>query len=305
LQEVINNTNPLFISSGNPALKQQFGNILSTRYTYTNTAKGKSFFANVFVQQNSNYIGNATYIAAADSVLNSSVTLRRGSQLSKPVNLDGYWSLRSFFTYALPLKFIKSNLSLNAGATYAKTPGLINNVFNKSVSSTYNGGVVIASNISEYIDFNVSYSANFNVVKNSIQPQLDNNYINQSAGVQLNLLSKKGWFVQNDVSNQQYSGLTDGFNQSYWLWNAAAGKKFLKHQQGELKLSVFDLLKQNQSIVRTVTETYVEDVQNQVLRQYFMLTFTYKLKNFGKAAPSNMNREGRERERERGGFGGF
>ena len=307
LQDVINNANPLFISTGNPDLKQQFNNVLSTRYTFTNTAKGKSFFANLFVQQNSNYIGNATYIASRDSILNSSVTLFRGSQLSKPANFDGYWSLRSFFTYSMPVKLIKSNISLNAGVSYVKTPGLINNILNQSNAYVYNGGLVIASNISEYIDFNLSYSANFNVVKNSIQPQLNNNFVNQSAGAQINLLSKKGWFVQNDVTNQKYSGLTDGFNQNYWLWNAAVGKKFLKNKQGELRLSVFDLLKQNQSIVRTVTDTYIEDVQNQVLQQYFMLTFSYKLKNFGTPARAAVRGEGREgREgRERGGFGGF
>lgn len=305
LQDVINNNNPLFISSGNPNLKQQFSHTISSRYTFTNTSKGKSFFANLFLQQNANYIGNATYIASADSVLNSTVTLFKGSQLSKPVNLDGYWSLRSFFTYAFPIKFIKSNLSVNAGLTYAKVPGLINNVLNKSNSYNYNAGMVVASNINEYIDFNVSYAANFNVVKNSIQPQLNNNYISQTAGVQLNLLNKKGWFVQNDLNNQSYSGLTDGFNQNYWLWNASVGKKFLKNQAGELKLSVFDLLKQNQSIVRTVTETYVEDVQNQVLRQYFMLTFTYKLKNFGVAKQAAPRAEGGFRERGAGGFGGF
>ncbi|MEO7766680.1 MAG: outer membrane beta-barrel protein, partial [Ferruginibacter sp.] len=106
---------------------------------------------------------------------------------------------------------------------------------------------------------------------------------------------KKGWFIQNDVSNQKYSGLTDGFNQSYWLWNAAIGKKFLKKQAGELKLSVFDLLKQNQSISRTVTGAYIEDVQSQVLQQYFMLTFSYSLKNFGVAARGNeRNNQGRE-----------
>jgi len=33
--------------------------------------------------------------------------------------------------------------------------------------------------------------------------------------------------------------------------------------------------------VRTVTGSYIEDVQSKVLRQYFMLTFTYSLKNFG------------------------
>jgi hypothetical protein len=68
------------------------------------------------------------------------------------------------------------------------------------------------------------------------------------------------------------------------------GKKFLANQKGELKLSVFDLLKQNQSISRNVTETYIEDIQNQVLQQYFMLTFTYNLRNFGAAAaPARRN----------------
>ena len=57
-----------------------------------------------------------------------------------------------------------------------------------------------------------------------------------------------------------------------------------KKQQGELKLSVFDLLKQNRSIVRNVTDVYIEDVQNEVLRQYFMLTFTYNLRTFGTPA---------------------
>ena len=71
-------------------------------------------------------------------------------------------------------------------------------------------------------------------------------------------------------------------------------KKFEK-QQAELKLTVFDLLKQNQSITRTATDSYIQDVQNQVLRQYFMLTFTYNLKNFGTAKPGNNS--GFERER--------
>jgi len=201
---------------------------------------------------------------------------------------------------------MKSNLSINAGLTYTNTPGLINNVNNNSKAYTYNAGAVIASNISEYIDFNVNYSVNFSDAKNSIQPQLNNKYVSQSAGFQLNLLSKKGWFIQNDLNHQVYSGLTDGFNQNYWLWNAGIGRKFLKKQAGELKLTVFDLLKQNQSITRTVTESYIQDVQNKVLQQYFMLTFTYSLKNFGKAKPTNNNSGfDRDRMREQGGYRPF
>lgn len=205
------------------------------------------------------------------------------------MNVDGYMSLRSFLTYAMPLKFMKSSLNLNGGFSYSKTPGLVNYLRTTSNNYTYNGGVVIASNISQYIDFNVSYNASFTDTKNSNVTSLNTHYVTQTAGAQLNLLSKKGWFIQNDVSNTSNSGLTAGYNQSYWLWNAGIGKKFLKNQAGELKLSVFDLLKQNQSITRTVDPTYIADVRNDVLRQYFMLTFTYKLKNFGTPKPASNN----------------
>jgi uncharacterized membrane protein YgcG len=282
LQDVINNSNQFFYTTGNPDLRQQYTHSLVTRFNYTNTLKGTSFFANFLLQSTNDYVANATYIASHDSVLTKTITLFKGSQISKPVNLDGYLSARSFLTYGIPLKFIKTNLNLNAGFSYNKLPGLINNVSNISNSYSYNLGAVLASNISQYVDFTISYSGNINVVKNSLQPQLNNNYFTQTAGLQANLLSKNGWFIQNDLTNLYYSGLSAGYNQSYWLWNAAVGKKFFKSQGGELKLSVFDLLKQNRSIVRNVTESYIEDVRNQVLQQYFMLTFSYKLKNFVK-----------------------
>lgn len=281
LQDVINNSNPLFLRTGNPDLDQEYSHRVTARYTYTNSSKGQSFFANVFLQQTDDYVANATFIASQDSVISNSVTLYRGSQLTKPVNLDGFRSIRSFLTFSTPLKFIKSNINLNAGYSYAETPGLINNKSNKSKTQNYSFGAVLASNVSEYIDFNLSYTANFNDVKNSIQPDLNNNYFTQNAGIEINLLSKKGWFLQNNVNNQSYSGLTDGFNQSFWLWNVSAGKKFLKNQNADLRITVFDLLKQNQSINRTATETYIEDIRTQVLQQYFMLTFAYRLRNFG------------------------
>ena len=293
LQNVINNSNQFYYSTGNPALQQQYTNNLIARYNYTNSLKSQSFFANIFLQNINDYIANATYTASKDSALSNTVILYKGSQISKPVNLDGYLSARSFFTFGMPLKFIKSNLNWNAGFSYAKVPGLLNNVNNISNTYNYNIGAVLSSNISEYVDFNLSYSANFNNVTNSIQPSLDNHYFTQSAGISANLLTKKGLFFNNDLTNEYYDGFSEGYNTNYWLWNIAIGQKFLKKQAGELKLSVFDLLKQNKSITRNVTASYIQDVQNQVLQQYFMLTFTYKLKTFGKGKPgNNNNREG-------------
>jgi hypothetical protein len=293
LQDVPDPTNAPFYTVGNPELEQQYMHVLSTRYTFTNTSKGLLFVGNVFLQAGNNYIANATFVPIRDSSIGYGISLRPGQQLVKPVNLDGYASLRSFLTFAVPLKFIKSNFNLNGGFTLSRLPGLINNVQNQTKNYTYTLGTVIASNVSQYVDFTVSYSANFNQVRSNTLKSNNQDYFNHLAGLQLNLLSKKGWFFQNDLNSQLYSGLTEGFNQSYFLWNMSAGKKILKDQKGEIRLSVFDLLRQNQSIVRNVTETYIEDVQNQVLRQYFLLTFTYNLRNFGSAIGAGSGGGGR------------
>jgi len=278
LQDSYDITNSPFITAGNPNLNQQFTSFASTRYTYTNPGKGILFVGNVFVQTASNYITNATFSPLKDSVVASDLTLKQGQQLTKPVNVDGYLSLRSFLNFAFPIKVIKSTVNLNGGVTYSKLPGITNYVSNLTKNTTFTAGAVVASNVSEYVDFTVSNSANMSKVKNE---KLDTNYLSQVAGVQLNLLSKSGWFIQNQLNYQLYSGLSQGYNQNFYLWNVAAGKKFLKNQKGELKLSVFDLLKQNRSITRDVEPNYIQDMQSRVLQQYFMLTFTYNLRNFG------------------------
>lgn len=297
LQNVVNNSNPLFFTTGNPDLQQQYTNNIIARYTYTNSAKSQSFFANIFVQNINNYITNGIFIPSQDSTLPNGMLLHEGAQISKPVNMDGYINARSFFTFGTPIKFIKSNLNLNAGVSYSKQPSMINQVKNVASTMNYNLGAVLASNISEYVDFDLSYSANINTVQNTTQ-QNNNNYFMQSIGITTNFLTKKGFFFQNDLTNESYKGLAGGFNQNYWLWNMAAGQKFLKDQKAELKLSVFDLLKQNRSIARTVSGSNIQDEINQVLQQYFMLTFTYKLKTFGKGKPAN-----NERERDFRGYG--
>jgi hypothetical protein len=290
LQDVINNTNPLLITTGNPELDQSYGHRIGGRYQYTDTKKGNSLFVNFFGSLTDDYVATATYTATKDSFLTPSVTLYKGSQLTKPVNLDGQRNFNIFVTYAQPLKFIKTNMSLNTGFIANRTPGLINNEEGVTTSYNYNAGIVLASNISQYVDYTISYNGSFNNAKNTLQPANDNKYFSHTTSARLNLLNKKGWLFNTDISNQLYSGLSDGFNQSYWLWNMAVAKKIMKGQKGEIRLAVFDLLNQNQSISRNVTETYFEDVTTKVVTQYVMLTFTYNLKNFGKApARPNFN----------------
>jgi hypothetical protein len=289
LQNVLDPTNAPYYTLGNPNLAPQYSQILSTQYTFTNTQKGLLLVGNIFWQTANNYITTAIFNPTKDSLVAGRI-LTRGDQLTKPINVDGYSSLRSFLTFAIPVKFIKSNFNLNGGITFTKLPGQIDYEMNETKNTTYTAGAVIASNVSQYVDFTISYTANFNNVTNDKNTSLNDHYFQHVASLQLNLLSKKGWFFQNDLNNQYYKGLSAGFNQNYFLWNMSVGKKFLKDQKGELRASVFDLLKQNRSISREVNAYGIQDIQNQVLQQYFMLTFTYNLRNFGTAATRAANR---------------
>jgi hypothetical protein len=283
LQSVINNTNPLILSSGNPDLSQSYSHSLIMHYGKTDTKKAHSFFVFAMVSTTNQYIGNSSIIAFRDSILPGGFKLAKGSQFSQPVNLDNYWSARTFATYGLPLDFIKSNLNLNAGVSYSSTPGLVNNQLNYANTYALSPSVVISSNISEKLDYTISYYGSYNIVNNTLNTQSNNNYFTGTAALKFNWIFWKGFTLSADISHNLYNGLSSQYNQSLLLVNGGIGKRLFKEQNGEIKLYVFDLLNQNTSISRTVTDTYIDDLRTQVLQRYFMVQFTYNLKHFVKS----------------------
>lgn len=280
LQDVVDNTNPLILSSGNKDLDQQYSHFLGMRWRYAKAAKGTSAFIFIGGGVNNKYITNSTILATRDTMITSEIMLPAGGQLTKPVNLDGNWNLRSFFNYGTPLLFMKSNLNVNGGFTYNRVPNLVNDVLQYNNTYNFNTGLLIGSNISEKIDFRVGYSANYNIVKYSQRSSSDNNYYTGVANAAVTVLPWKGIVVNSDVVYNHYVGLGSNYNTNFALWNAAVGYKFLKNRAAELRLQVFDILGVNNSISRTITETYVQDSRVDVLDRYFMLQFTYKFNKF-------------------------
>jgi outer membrane receptor protein involved in Fe transport len=278
LQDVINNTNPLLLSTGNPELNQSYSQSIAARYSETEVDRSRTFFLLFSIGYTNNYIGTSTTTASRDSVLLGGILFNRGTQLTFPVNLDNRWTANSFLTYSFVVDFIKSNLNLTSGLTFARTPGQINNDVNFTNAYGVSGGTVLSSNISEDVDFTLSYSGNYNVAQNSIEPQLDSKYYYHTASAKVNLIFWEGVVFRNEMYNTLYHGLGGGFDQNFLLWNLNLGKKLFENQRGEVRLTVVDLLDQNKSINRTVTEAYLQDTENNVLGRYFMLTFTYTVR---------------------------
>lgn len=279
LQSGTDNSNPLLLTQGNPELNQSYAHRLGLRINRTNVQKGRTFFASINGNYQNDYIAGSSFIAQKDTSING-VFLSRGTQLNRPVNLDGFWNASIFGSYGMPLKFLKSNLNLNMNLSRNQTPGLINEILNYTQATALNLSMVLSSNISERLDFSFSYAADMNQVRNTFQPQLNNDYILHAASAGFSWMAKKGFLVNTQASYISYVGLGDVFNSDYLIWNAAIGYKFLKKDAGDIRLSVFDILGQNNTLTRNVNEVYVEDIQNEVLKRYFMLTFTYTFRNF-------------------------
>ena len=232
--------------------------------------------------------------ASQDTTIAEGVILQQGAQLIRPVNLDGYRNVRGFITYGLPVPLLRSNLNINLSADYTRQPGQVNGKLNYSNNTTFGAGLVLSSNISERVDFTLSSRSSFSTAENSLSNRLNTQYFSQNTGLLINLIIGNGFVFRTTLDHQLYSGLSEGFDQNYWLWNMGVAKKLFKNQRGEIQLSVFDLLKQNTSIQRNITEAYIEDVQTEVLQQYAMLTFTYQIRNFGSAP----ERQGKEERRD-------
>jgi len=287
LQDVINNSNPLQLSTGNPDLEQAYSNWLRTRFKSHDPETNKTFYAAVQASIVNDFITNSTLIAEEPTEVAEGIILEEGSQLTKTVNMDGYVNVRSYFSYGQPLDFVSSNFHISGSVNYSRKPGLINNEINLANTSHFRIGTSLSSNISEQVDFNISTRASYNVVENTLRPALNNNFFNQSTRLRYNWVLWEGLVYRTDLNHQLNTGLAEGLDNSYILWNMSIGKKLFKDQLGELSLNVYDLLKQNNNIRRNVSDAYVEDIQSNVLQSYFMLTFTYNIRRFSEGTTEN------------------
>src|SRR5690606_6132818 len=96
LQNVLNNSNPVQLRIGNPDLKQDYRHSLFIRYSEMDMETLHSIFVMLSSTFTNNYIGNNTFIASNDTIVYDGIELNRGTQITRPQNLDGYFNLRSF-----------------------------------------------------------------------------------------------------------------------------------------------------------------------------------------------------------------
>lgn len=278
LQNVIDNSNSLQVTMGNPGLKQSYQNNLWLRYSVTNIQKSTTFNLMVSASNTSDYITNERRFLDRDTTIMGAF-IPKGAQISRPINLDGYWTARTGASYSFALKAIKSNLNTGVHYSYSRIPSKFDGQM--SYTNNHQGSLrlSLASNISEYVDFNIASRTLYSYASSDRQT---NKYLNEDVSVFFNWIFWKDFVFNADYNfNYYYYPGSNTETRRYNMLNLALGKKFLKKRQAEIRISAYDLLNQNKSISHSVSDNYVTDGISNVLQRYFMVTFNFKFNTMG------------------------
>lgn len=278
LQPVLDISNINQVKSGNPLLQQSIDHSLSFRLGGYSAASARNIMWYFRSAWSSNFITSSTFNTLQDTTI-FGVRLPQNTNLTLPINMNGYWNARTYITYGFPVQKIKSNINVNSGIVLGSTPSQLRGLNNSSQNQSINLGLVWSTNISSQIDIQAQYNTSYNRVFNSIT-QVPTTYINEGVFTKMHFEIIKRMVLEIESQYNRYSGLSQGFNQEYWLLNSSLGFRCLEQKNLEIRLYVFDVLNANRNISRVLQNTYWEDVQSLTLTRYLQFGLYYTFRKF-------------------------
>jgi hypothetical protein len=269
LQPVIDNSNPLNLYIGNPELEPEFTHSGNVHYMLHSSYAFTSLFTNIGVNVTRNKITNSVMID--DKLV----------RIVSPVNVEEDLSISNYTSFNTPIKFIRSKVNLGLNLRYNDAIVFINGIRNDATNWTKSVDLSLENRKKTTFDLRGGLRFNHNTSSYSSSSEFNNLYMNYDAYIDFTLDFLKTWTFSAKSDYRTY--LDDDFNTTddFTLLSASISKSFLKHNKGELKLSVVDLLNQNLGISRINQLNYLLEEKNNTIGRYFLLSFTYSLSGYG------------------------
>jgi len=305
LLDIVDNSDPLNITMGNPGLKPSFTNSMFL------------FYNNYFERRKASIMTHLRFNNTNNSVANR-VTYdpETGGRTTRPENINGNWNASAAFMY---------NTSIDtAGYFNVNTFTEVqynNNVGYYSVDRTSDSqkNITRDMNISErlsasyrndWLEFELNGSLRYRYSRNNLQANSNLDTWQFSYGFNTNIQAPWGTSLSTDLNMNSRRGYSDAsLNTNELIWNAQVSQSFLKGKPLTVSLQFYDILHQQSNFSRTINAMSRNDTEYNAITSYAMLRLTYRLNLFGSSEARKEMRGGpdgglrNDRDR-RGGRGG-
>lgn len=291
LLDVTDDSNPLYISKGNPGLKPSWTNRLFLFYNNYLPELQQGWMVHLSSQMTNNSISTA--------VLYDQQT---GKQVSMPMNINGYWNANGSFMFNSALgekkyfnisTFSTVNYTNNVGyiSANADLSGIGSNVTaadiidltQKSTTKTWNIGERLNLNFrNDMFDFGINGNINYQHARNAFQPNANLDTYNFSYGANAIINMPWNMSLSTDIAEESRRGYTDAsMNTNELIWNAQLSQSFLKGNAATVSVQWYDILRQRSNISRVLSATQRTDTWTNAINSYVMVHFIYRLNLMG------------------------
>ena len=276
LLDITDDSNPLFITKGNPGLKPQFTNSLNAYYkNYISKYK-----RSIVLYGNYRHIRNSI----SNLVLYNAET---GGSTSRPENINGNWNADGGFNFNTAIDSAAHwNLGSDTRLRYnnfvgyvaqAKSDAQENTTRTTNVSQRLN-----MSYRNDWLELTLDGYVNYQHSRNELQPTADLDTWQFNYGGQMLLRLPLGIELSSNLRQHSRRGYNDpSSNTNELIWNGQVSKSFLKSKTLIVALNFYDLLGQQSNYERWVNASGRSDTRYNSINSYAMLHVRYRLNMFG------------------------
>ncbi|NVK85731.1 MAG: TonB-dependent receptor [Cytophagia bacterium] len=279
LQDVLDNSNPLFLRQGNPDLKSGFSNNLMMYYMLYNEESKQYTSIQISARSSENATTNYTIVGDGTNSPNGLV-LPVGARYSRPVNVSGGKSVN--VNISSSKRILKDDIGINYGLSfdYAFNPQYLNEQLQSSETLGYSLGLGAASHFSEKLDLNLSFAPRYSTVSNSSPEEPSNNYFSWTGSFRGKWVIAEEFYITSNLVYSYNGGVGNLGSFDRLLWTASLGKKIL-NKKLDLNIMANDILRQASDQDRSISAEYIENSSTALLRQVFRISISYKFNKLG------------------------